>query len=86
MPTINYKLARGDAEIMLEIDYSVAPFDPGCSVGPPECCDPPSGGEIDDLAIFGPDGNEFTPSAVELQQIEDFIYANHDYEADDYAD
>jgi hypothetical protein len=85
MPTIAYTLTRGDDEITLEVDYTVAPFDPGCSFGPPEFCDPPSGGEIEDLFIAGPDGAEFTPTAAELEQIERHIYDTHDYsEEPDY--
>lgn len=77
--TINYTLTRGDDEIALEVDYTVGPFDPGNSYGPPEACEPPSGGEIEDLFIAGPDGSEFTPTADELQAIEEHIYATHDY-------
>ena len=83
---INYTLRRDDTDIDLEIDYSVTPYDPGCTYGPPEDCYPPEGGEIDDLAIFGPDGKEFTPTADELQKIEAHIYETHDYSGEDYAE
>lgn len=86
MPTISYTLARDDAEIELEIDYTVAPFDPGTPPSLSYPGDPPSGGEIEDIAIFGPDGAEFTPTADELQQIEAHIYKTHDYSEDDYYD
>lgn len=84
MPVIEYTLTRGDRDIDLEVDYTVAPFDPGCSYGPPELCEPPSGGEIEDLRIFGPDGSEFTPTAEELHEIEQHIYSHHDYSDDGY--
>lgn len=82
---IKYTLERDDETFDLEIDYSVAAYDPGNTYGLPENCEPPSGGEIEDLAIFGPDGKEFTPTAEELQKIEAHIYETHDY-SDDGSD
>jgi hypothetical protein len=85
MPSISYTLTRDDAEIELEIDYTVAPLDPGTPPSLSYPGDPPSGGEIEDLFIAGPDGAEFTPTAAELEQIERHIYATHDYyEEPDY--
>lgn len=79
MPLIDFTLTRGDDDIDLEIDYTVAPYHPAVVGGPPECCSPADGGEIEDLAIFGPDGREFTVNAAELNRIESHIYETHDY-------
>lgn len=80
-----YTLQRGDDEIELELDYSVAPIDPGCGPSLAFPGEPPSGGEIDDLFIAGPDGKEFTPTPDELRKIEAHIYETHDYsEEPDY--
>jgi hypothetical protein len=86
MPTIKFSITRDDADIELEIDYEVGPFDRGNMFGPPEFCEPPSGGDIEDIAIFGPDGAEFTPTAAELERVEQHIYATHDYSEDAYVD
>jgi len=82
MTTISYTITRGDDDIELEIDYTVAPIDPGTPASLSYPGDPPSGGEIEDLFIAGPDGAEFTPTADELQQIEAYIYETHDYYED----
>lgn len=83
MATIRYTLTRGNEEIDLEIDYTVAPYNPGRTWGClPEDYEPPSGGEIEDMFIAGPDGSEFTPTDAELQEIERHIYWNHDYSED----
>lgn len=80
MTTLAYTLARDDDEIELEIEYLVAPFYPATGPSWSSPGEPAEGGEIEDLAIFGPDGGEFTPTARELRQIEAHIYETHQYE------
>lgn len=85
MPSISYTLARGDDEFELDIEYSVAPFDPGCSSGPPEFCEPPSGGEIEELEVVY-DGERFALTREEEERVTDWLYRNHDYSEDrEYA-
>lgn len=82
MPTTKYTITRNDSEIELEIDYRVSPRDPGCSPSLNHPGEPPSGGDIEDLFIAGPDGNEFTVTAAELDAIERHIYDTHNYYED----
>lgn len=83
MHSLTYTLTRGDDEIELEIEYSVSPYDPGCSCGPPEFCDPPSGGEVEELTAYR-DGEPFQLTRDENEEVEKRIYETHDYDDDGY--
>lgn len=87
MHSTEYTVTRDDQDIDLEIEYSVAPYDPGNSYGPPECCDPPSGGEIEEMTVTR-DGAPFDVTDAEREKIEAHIYETHDYDdrgdPDDY--
>lgn len=86
MHSINYTLTRGDDEFELDIEYSVAPYDPGCSYGLPENCEPPSGGEIEEMSVVH-DGDEFALTPEETEAVEQHIYQTHDYDdGGDYYD
>lgn len=37
--------------IELDLDVELGPYDPGNTYGPPEFCEPPSGGEIESLEL-----------------------------------
>lgn len=84
MHTIIYTLTRGEDDIDLEVEYTVAPFDPGCISGPPEYCEPPSGGEVEELDAFL-DMVPFPLTDAEREDIERYIYDNHDYQAEAYG-
>lgn len=86
--SITYTLTRGDEDIDLEIEYSVAAYDPGNTWGLPEDCEPPSGGDIEELEITTVDGKPFQVTPDEQSKIEDHIYQNHDYDRGihDYED
>lgn len=81
MHSLIYTLTRGDDEIELEVEYSVSPYDPGCTYGPPENCYPPEGGEVEELSAFR-DGKPFPLTDAEREQIERHIYETHDYSDD----
>jgi len=78
MSTLPYTLTRDDEEIELELEYSVAAYDPGNTWGLPEDCEPPSGGEIEELEITR-DGEPFELTAKEIEAVENWIYEKHDY-------
>lgn len=86
MPTLTYELERGEDLFELELEYEVAPYDPGNSWGPPELCEPPSGGEVEELSATL-NGKPFELTDDEAAKIEDWITEHHDYdEADDYPE
>lgn len=83
MPSTTYTITRDDEDIDLEIEYTVAPYDPGNSYGPPEHCEPPSGGEIETMDVLV-DGKPFALTDEEQAQVDQHIYDTHDYSDDDY--
>lgn len=82
MNEITYHLARGDDELELTIEYSVARAYAAQTYGPPEHCSPAEGGEIEEMHVTH-DGEPITLTAEEQERIEAHIYDNHDYDADD---
>lgn len=80
-----YCLTRGDDEIELTVEYSLAPYDPGVSWGPPEDCYPPEGGDVEDMAITL-DGDPFEVTAQEADAIEAHILQHHEDDGDDCDD
>ena len=85
MPDITYFLYRDEEEYDLLIDFTITPYDPGNTYGPPENCYPPEGGEIYDLTAFL-DGREFSLLDGELEKIEQYIHDNFVDFGDDYDD
>lgn len=79
MPSTTFTLTRGDDDIDLDIDYEVSSYDPGCSCGPPEFCEPPSGGEVESLTAYH-DGKKLVLTDAEAERIELHIVETHDYE------
>ncbi|OJF89604.1 hypothetical protein AX761_24335 [Rhizobium sp. 58] len=85
MPSLSYTLTRGDEEIDLEIEYSLSPYDPGNSCGLPEDCDPPSGGDVEEMTAFL-GGEEFSLLAAEFDEIEAHILMTHEDDGDFYEE
>ena len=85
MNTLTYHLERGDDEIELTIEYSVAPYYPAQTYGPPENCHPAEGGEIEDMTVTDANGEPIELTDQEREKIEAHIYDTHDYD-DDYSD
>jgi hypothetical protein len=79
MPTVKWFITRDDEEIEIEAEYEVEPLDPGCSYGPPEFCEPPSGGEISSLEVWNGDGSSIELTSEEEAALEAHIYETHDY-------
>jgi hypothetical protein len=73
-----FTLQRGGEEINLDIDYAVTPFFAGRRYGLPEDCEPPSGGEVEELEVFH-DGQPFALAPKEVEQIERHICETHDF-------
>lgn len=78
MPTMHATVTRGDDEIEIEIEYTVARFYPAQTYGPPEDCSPAEGGEVEELSAFH-DGKPFELTDAEAERIEQRIYETHDY-------
>lgn len=79
--TISYTVTRGDEAFELHVEYEVAAYDPGSSWGLPEDSEPPSGGEIETLAV-SLDGKQFDLTDDETSALERHIYETHDYSDD----
>lgn len=82
---ITYTLTRSEEDIDLTIEYSVAPYYPAQTYGPPEHCSPAEGGEIESTAVMR-DGWPFTLTEEEQREVDRFIYDTHDYDSDDYSE
>jgi hypothetical protein len=87
MPNLRYILTRDGVDISLDVEYEVAAYDPGNSYGPPENCEPPSGGEITELIVAAADtGESFKLTDAEESALEQHIYDTHDYSGDGFDD
>lgn len=80
----SYTLTRGEDEIELTIEYSVARYYAAQTYGPPEHCSPAEGGEIEELSVTDEDGNTVELTTEETAEIEQHIYSTHDYDEPDY--
>jgi hypothetical protein len=69
----------------VEVDYTYSPGSPAVVGGPPECCDPGEGPEIEQLDCTL-DDQPFKPSDEQDSAITEWLYANADFDADDYDD
>jgi hypothetical protein len=68
---------HGDHEIHLT--YTITPYDPGCTYGPPENCYPPEGGEVEIIsASEGGMPRELSPH--EDQMARDAIFQDHEWD------
>lgn len=87
MPSTKFTITRGDEDIDLDIEYEVAAYDPGNTYGLPEDCEPPSGGEVEELNAYR-DDKPFDLTDAEREKVEAHIYETHDYsespDPDDY--
>lgn len=84
--SLSYTLTRGEDEIELTIEYSVAAYYPAQTYGPPEDCSPAEGGEVEEMEALDADGSPFELTQEEQEKIEQHIYETHDYNADDCGD
>lgn len=86
MATLTYELERGDDLIELELEYEVAPIDPGCGPSWNSPGEPPSGGEVEELSVTL-NGEPFELTDAEATKVDEFITEHHDYgEDDDYPE
>lgn len=84
MPSTTYTLTRDDADIELDVEYSISPYYP--ARGPSWSCagEPAEGGEVEDMTVTH-DGQPFAVTADEADQIEAHIYEIHE-DDDDYRE
>lgn len=66
----------------LEVEYTYTPGSPAVVGGPPECCDPGEGPEIESIDCTL-DGQPFKPSDEQDSAICEWLYANAEFDADD---
>lgn len=76
MTEITYTLTRGDEDIELDVEYSVAPYYPAT------WHDPAEGGEITEMTVTR-DGEPFALTDEEQNALDQWVYDHHDYD-DDY--
>lgn len=73
-----YELERGEDTFDLEIEYTTSRFYPAQTYGPPEDCEPASGGEIETLIAYF-DNKKFELTDEEYAKVEEYLYENTDY-------
>lgn len=78
MHSLTHTITRDDEDLDIEIEFEVAPRVRGCFYGPPEHCEPDSGGEIEELTVTY-DGQPFTLTDAERDRIEQRIYETREY-------
>lgn len=83
MPTLHYTLTRDDAEIELEVEYTVADYHAATGPSWNDPGSPAEGGEIEELTITH-DGEPFALTDAEELKLEEHIYETHDYSEDDF--
>lgn len=81
MPVIPWTVERAGEEIKLEVDYEVSAYSAGNLTGPPEHCEPPSGGDIEQLEVYrDDDSSEFKLTDEEERALEAHIQDTHDFD------
>jgi len=78
MASTKYTFVRSGGEMEVCVDYEVAPYFPGNTLGPPEFCDPPEGGEVLEMQAYY-QGTQINLTQKEEEEIEGYIYETHDY-------
>lgn len=69
------------------VEYSITPYDPGVSWGPPESCYPPEGGEVEIVKVFSDDEPDLAWTDAEDDDWSARIAETHDHsDYDDYDD
>jgi hypothetical protein len=81
-----YRELEDGTEVELTVTYTITPYDPGISYGPPERCYPPEGGDVEIVAVTDDAGNVIEPTEAELKAWDTAIYEQHDFDAGWYDD
>ena len=68
---------------VVELTFTISPYDPGVRSGPPEDCYPPEGGEVEILSVLR-DGKEFELDDSELELARIWLEENFCAEDGDY--
>lgn len=63
-----------DLEVPVDIDYTITPYDPGRTYGPPEFCYPPEGGEIEVECKNSPFNKEITDAILNSDRLSEEIF------------
>lgn len=72
-----YRVLEDGSEQKVAVEYSAAPYDPGCTYGLPENCYPPEGGEIEiSDAWLEPQGTKIELPDDERERWEQWLMEN----------
>lgn len=80
MSATHFTSFERDDETEVTVEYTISPYDPGVSSGPPEICYPPEGGEVEIVGVNDADGRELQWTDAEDEKWSDWIAQNHDFD------
>lgn len=84
---IDWQFQRGEDTLEVIIHYDIEPYVPARTYGPPEDCYPAEGGCVTDLVALKAATNEIIDlTAVEREEVAEWIERNHDHNEDRYGD
>jgi hypothetical protein len=82
-----YKDFERDDETEVTVEYTISPYDPGNTSGPPELCYPPEGGEVEIVKVFSDTDTDIKITDAEDDKWSQKIFEDHDFDDyDDYED
>lgn len=82
-----YATFERDDETEVTVEYSITPYDPGRTSGPPEICYPPEGGEVEIVKVFSDTDTDIKITDAEEKAWIHKIFEDHDFDdCDDYED
>jgi hypothetical protein len=74
-------LALDDPEMELLVEGNATPYDPGVTSGPPECCYPPEGGEVEIENVYATHPGQMRPIKLEVSPLITYLAAWPELEA-----
>jgi hypothetical protein len=80
MPRTHFTSFERDDETEVTVEYTISPYDPGVSSGPPENCYPPEGGEVEIVSVKDEAGSDIKWTDAEDRKWCGWIAENHDFD------
>ncbi len=81
MSKFSITLALDDPEMELLVEGNATPYDPGVTSGPPECCYPPEGGEVEIENVYATHPGQMRPIKLEVSPLITYLAAWPELEA-----
>ena len=75
MSKFSITLALDDPEMELLVEGNATPYDPGVTSGPPECCYPPEGGEVEIENVYATHPGQMRPIKLEVSPLITYLAA-----------